>query len=86
MDRYQGLAEEVAALLKSEHRAHLTLPDLFQLQRRGHISLPIDLTHLGCLFQLDRCERRRRDSLRRLSGGSSAGRVEPGPVDSFQRH
>jgi hypothetical protein len=54
MDRYQGLAEEIAALVKGEHRAHLTLPDLLQLQQRGNVALPIDLTHLGCLWVLDR--------------------------------
>lgn len=53
-DRHQPLLEEVAALLAGRQRAHLTLPDLFALVRRGNAALPVDPTHLGCLWVLDR--------------------------------
>lgn len=54
MERHQPLLEEVAALLKGRQRDFLTLPDLFALVRRGNVALPVDPTHLGCLWVLDR--------------------------------
>lgn len=33
----------------------LQLPDLLTLVRRGNVVLPVDPTHLGCLWVLDRC-------------------------------
>lgn len=32
----------------------LQLPDLLLLVRRGNVALPVDPTHLGCLWVLDR--------------------------------
>lgn len=32
----------------------LQLPDLLTLVRRGNVALPVDPTHLGCLWVLDR--------------------------------
>ena len=62
MARIDPLLEEVEALLKAgggqEQRKHLTLPDLFALTSRGNVALPVDPTHLGCLWVLDRCARR----------------------------
>ena len=61
MARPDPLLEEVEALLKAgggqEQRKHLTLPDLFALTSRGNVALPVDPTHLGCLWVLDRCAR-----------------------------
>lgn len=57
-ERHQPLLEEVAALLAGQQRAHLTLPDLFALVRRGNVALPVDPTHLGCLWVLDRWDGR----------------------------
>lgn len=51
MDR-AALAEEVTHLLNG--RTYLTLADLLQLLRRN-VTLPVDLTHLGTLWMLDRC-------------------------------
>ncbi|KAI3426302.1 hypothetical protein D9Q98_008675 [Chlorella vulgaris] len=50
MDR-AALAEEVTHLLNG--RTYLTLADLLQLLRRN-VTLPVDLTHLGTLWMLDR--------------------------------
>ncbi|PRW45239.1 hypothetical protein C2E21_6322 [Chlorella sorokiniana] len=54
MDRNQALLDEVAWLLRGHARKHLTLPDLLTLVRRGNVVLPVDPTHLGCLWVLDR--------------------------------
>jgi hypothetical protein len=57
MERYNStLLDEVAALLKTApaKRNWLTLPDLIQLAQRGNVALPVDITHLGCLWVLDR--------------------------------
>jgi hypothetical protein len=58
MERYNStLLDEVTALLKAApaKRNWLTLPDLIQLAQRGNVALPVDITHLGCLWVLDRC-------------------------------
>lgn len=54
MDRHAALLEEVARLCAAARRPYLTLPDLFQLVDRGTVALPVDPTHLGCLWVLDR--------------------------------
>lgn len=72
MDR--SIQDEVAAVLKAEHRAHLTLSDLFQLLRRGNVMFPIDPTHLGCLWVLDRCPRHQTLCLARRRSATAASR------------
>ena len=57
MERYNStLLDEVATLIKAApaKRSWLTLPDLIQLGQRGIVALPVDVTHLGCLWVLDR--------------------------------
>lgn len=55
MDRHAALLEEVGRLLGPKpQKQHLALPDLFQLVDRGNVALPVDPTHLGCLWVLDR--------------------------------
>ena len=59
MERHQELLAEVQALLKrhGDDRKHLCLADLLELTRRENIALPVDPTHLGSLWVLDRCGR-----------------------------